>query len=189
MSCPEPELRMLKSDDTLIKNPFACQIKGVENKYWLKPIGKSNVGNTDFVDSYEDVNDNIQIVNEKDPKLNYLIGNNPIKNPFVETSCIDKYDYEIPASVLNEKSKYKNHKDGLPISFIQIDNIKDGIAWYKEKYPKIPDDLLPIIARYHWGEPMTKKGLKNEKKKLKKKKVKELNKYSIKKGNYKITWD
>ncbi len=43
------------------------------------------------------------------------------------------------------------------------------MEWYSKHYPKLPDDLLPIIARYHWGEPITKKSLKNEKKKIIKK--------------------
>ena len=45
-------------------------------------------------------------------------------------------------------------------------NEQDGINWYKKHYPKIPDDLLPIIARYNWGDPITKKAIKNEKKKI-----------------------
>ena len=48
-------------------------------------------------------------------------------------------------------------------------------------YPRIPDDLIPIIARYHWGEPITKKGIRNEKKKIIKK-GKEQKGLQIKKG-------
>jgi hypothetical protein len=64
------------------------------------------------------------------------------------------------------------HKDGVPMSFLQVTNEIDGIEWYRKHYPKIPDELLPVIARYHWGEPITKKAVKNERKKLKKKEQK-----------------
>ena len=49
-------------------------------------------------------------------------------------------------------------------------------------YPKIPTDLLPIIARYHWGEPITKKNVKNERKKI----TKDLNKKGMTIQNKKV---
>ncbi len=82
---------------------------------------------------------------------------------------MDKFDYQIPANELNKGLDKERHKDGLPLSFLQINNEEQGLEWYRKNYPKIPDDLLPIIARYHWGEPITKKALKNEKKKITKK--------------------
>tara|TARA_R100000231_G_scaffold138781_1_gene118014 strand:- start:909 stop:1457 length:549 start_codon:yes stop_codon:yes gene_type:complete len=111
---------------------------------------------------------NTYLYNPTSPNLTYTIGEDTEK----ELVDIDKYDYEVPADVLNEKRTDGKilHKDGLPLSFIQIDNEVDGIDWYKKHYPKIPTDLLSIIARYHWGEPITKKGIKNEKKKIIKKK-------------------
>ncbi len=114
---------------------------------------------------------NTYLYNPTSPNLTYTIGEDTEK----ELVDIDKYDYQVPADVLNEKrTDGKNlHKDGLPLSFIQINNEVDGIDWYKKHYPKIPTDLLSIIARYHWGEPITKKGIKNEKKKIIKKKEKE----------------
>ena len=45
---------------------------------------------------------------------------------------------------------------------------KDGEMWYREHYPKIPEPLYPIIARYHWGEPITNKAIGDEYKKKKK---------------------
>tara|TARA_R100000278_G_scaffold121211_2_gene104654 strand:- start:245 stop:793 length:549 start_codon:yes stop_codon:yes gene_type:complete len=108
---------------------------------------------------------NTYFYNSTDEALCYTFGDDKEK----ELVGIDKYDYEVPAEVLNKKCKYKEHKEGLPLSFLQIDNEVDGIEWYKKHYPKIPDDLLSIIARYHWGEPITKKSIKNEKKKIQRK--------------------
>jgi hypothetical protein len=63
------------------------------------------------------------------------------------------------------------HKDPLPISFLNIKSEEEGLLWYRKNYPKIPDDLLPIIASYHWGAKITNKNLKKEKKRNKKKEV------------------
>ena len=98
----------------------------------------------------------------------------------------DPLDYEIPPEVLNKNSKVKHHQ-GLPISFLQIKTEEEGVEWYKQHYPQIPDDLLPVIARYHWGEPMTKKGLKNERKKIIKKAEKQG--IQVKKGGFVVKFE
>ena len=97
-----------------------------------------------------------------------MFGKCDIRDEMKEMTDISKYDYLIPAKVLNKNSKVE-HTEGLPISFLQIKTEAEGMEWYANNYPKIPTDLLPIIARYHWGEPITKKGLRNEKKKIIKK--------------------
>ena len=168
-----------------IENPFCVKVSGVNQKYAFSLNPKSTIGNTEFTDLVELGKDNSIIVNHLDDKLSYMFGKKPITE--VETSNIECYDYQIPAEQINKTAKVK-HKEGLPISFIQIDNIEDGILWYKKHYPKVPDELLPIIARYHWGEPFTKKGIKNEKKKLRKKKNQD-KLFKVQKGEFKITWD
>lgn len=143
-----------------IENPFVCNSS--------KPIRlgiPKNEKNKSVMFTTSNTNGNKYFYNENDPKLNYVFGTAEEK----EMIEMDKYDYEIPANVLNKGLDKERHKTGLPISFLQINNEEQGIEWYKKNYPKIPDDLLPIIARYHWGEPITKKALKNERKKLTKK--------------------
>ena len=112
------------------------------------------------------------MINHIDDGLSYTFGKIDLDTQdIVEDKSIiemEKYDYEVPAEVLNKTSKVK-HEEGLPLSFLQIDNEEEGILWYSQHYPKIPDELYPIIARYHWGEPITKKSIKNEKKKITKK--------------------
>ena len=165
--------KIFKKDNTKyrpIENPFMIHTKfGVRVGLGKNP--NDNKGNTDYIDLYETGTGECKIINHLDPAMNYTINKNlSIETP-KEYSIINKYDYELSPEFLNsQRTDGKElHKDPLPLSFIQINNERDGALWYKNNYPRIPDDLLPIMARYHWGEPMTKKGLRNEKKKIEKK--------------------
>lgn len=62
----------------------------------------------------------------------------------------------------------------LPISYTSIKDPHEGEEWYRQKFPNLPEDFYGIIARYQWGEKFTKKSLKNEVKKAKKKPKKPL---------------
>jgi hypothetical protein len=148
----------------LIKNPFVCKTSApIRLTLDKQPLNRT--GNTQYIRTATLHNGNKKMINELDSKLSYDFG---IEKDDTEYTPIDKYDYEVPADILNKSSK-KEHKVGLPLSFINITTEEEGIEWYSKHYPKIPDDLLPIIARYHWGEPITKKSIKNEKKKIEKK--------------------
>ena len=160
--------------DPIIKNPFCVRVQSCDNKFFNIPDHRSKIGNTNFI---EDVK-LIGKVEEK--KIN-------------EYSTIDNYDYHIGPEVLN-KARINNgkdaiHKEGLPISFINIKTIQEGILWYKKHYPKIPDELLPIIARYHWGASINKHTIKKERKFLKNKRRKEMNKIEFKKGQFSLTFE
>mgnify|MGYP003650646619 CR=1 FL=1 len=153
----------------LIKNPFVCR-SDFEVRISLDKDPRKHKGNTDFVNLYHTDDDKVHIINELDSQMNYLISKDKVvADKYKEYSTINNYDYEISPEDLNKNSDKKLHKYPIPISFIQINNERDGAVWYKNNYPKIPDDLIPIIARYHWGEPITKKCIKNEKKKINKK--------------------
>lgn len=168
-------LSKIIDNDSLVKNPFICNsftpIRLAPNQ-----IPENKIGNTKYITTIN-TDKGVILDNHLDPKLSYIIPNTQEEGDEMintETSSIDKYDYEVPAEVLNkiqgrDEGDKIYHKEGLPLSFIQIKTEEDGIEWYKEHYPKIPDDLLGVIARYHWGQPITKKGLKNEKKKIEKK--------------------
>tara|TARA_R110000796_G_scaffold94086_2_gene198814 strand:+ start:367 stop:831 length:465 start_codon:yes stop_codon:yes gene_type:complete len=54
-----------------------------------------------------------------------------------------------------------------PLSYAMIDNTEQGEEWYRQKFPNLPEDFYGIIARYQWGQPQTKKSIKNEVKKVK----------------------
>ena len=177
----------LKSDPLLIKNPFSVKSAvGVRVGVGKDPRFEK-IGNVDFIEEWKKPNGNIEMVNTRNNKLTYTIGNNLEEN--IEYTSGSKMDYFVSAETLNAKSKNNIiHTDALPISFLQINNEIDGINWYRENYPKIPEELLPIIARYHWGEPITKKAVKNEKKKLKKK-IQKLNGVQYKTGNFTIDFN
>tara|TARA_R110000737_G_scaffold316736_2_gene327161 strand:- start:368 stop:943 length:576 start_codon:yes stop_codon:yes gene_type:complete len=157
----------------LIQNPFVKLDSFVKPRLTLQkdPINKK--GNTDYTEFYES-NDGIEISNELDPKLNYFIGVN-MKEKKVDDMVIpfdeSMIDYSLSAEQLNNcRTDGKElHKDPLPISFLNIKTEAEGLLWYRRTYPKIPDDLLPIIARYHWGDNINKDTIKKEKKKNKKK--------------------
>ena len=83
------------------------------------------------------------------------------KDP-VEYIESDKADYDI-----NVKDKQ------IPASFFMIKDgeIEKGKAWYLAYDPKLPEEIAEMMARYNWGDLkyMTKKSIKNQKKKLNKK--------------------
>jgi hypothetical protein len=157
----------LKSDPILIKNPFVCN-SARQVRLSLDKDPRRFKGDSQLVHKVDLENGNTLLHNPTDEKLSFMFGKMDIREEMKQMTDISKYDYEVSAEKLNENSKVK-HTKGLPLSFLQIKTEEEGMEWYANHYPKLPTDLLPIIARYHWGEPITKKGLKNEKKKIKKK--------------------
>ena len=84
---------------------------------------------------------------------------------------ISKVDFSIGnEKILKEEDKPlpDTRKD---LSFLQVKTIEEGIEWYRKLDPKIPDEILSIMARWNWGDlsTITKKQIKNERKKDKKK--------------------
>ena len=157
----------LKSDNMLIKNPFVVNtIAGVR----LSPDKDPRCNKHKLTKNFTQCklpSGNTMLHNRVDDKLNFVLGTNEER----EYADGSKLDYYVSADTLNAKrtDEKRPHTTGVPYSFLQIDNERDGIEWYQENYPKIPEELLPIIARYHWGVPITKKGVKNERKKIMKK--------------------
>ena len=135
------------SQPLMIKNPFTIKSAvgvriGVDKDPRYNKLNQLKLIQTGELPSGNKV-----LYNESDEKLNYICGKNEEK----EYADLEKMDYFVSADTLNEL---------------------DGIEWYRKHYPKIPEELLPVVARYNWGEPITKKAVKNEKKKLKKKEQK-----------------
>jgi len=161
----------------LINNPFVKLDSFVKPRLTLSkdPINKK--GNTEYLGFYESEG-GIQINNDLDPKLNYFISDtikdmSQYKTDMYVPLDEEMLDYHISAESLNKNRTdgKEPHSEPLPISFLNIKNEEEGLIWYRQHYPKIPDDLLPIIARYHWGAKINKNTIKKEKKKNKKKEV------------------
>jgi hypothetical protein len=112
-----------------------------------------------------------------------------------ETTPIDKYDYLIPLT--EEDKATSKHTQPLPLSFLQIKegDVDSGILWYKQHYPKVPDELIEIMARYNFGDLKyaTRKSIKNNAKKYKKKsadaKALQTQGLVVKKGPVKVVFD
>eukprot|EP01050_Picozoa_sp_SAG11_P018551 SAG11_NODE_2821_length_2939_cov_35.977113_2_plen_146_part_00 len=113
-----------------------------------------------------------------DPRLNYMVVTPEPEADVPEGCCglcpnttitnIDKYDYYVPLP--KDESV---HKEPLPMSFLQIKegDVEGGIQWYRQHYPKLPDELVEIMARYNFGDLKyaTRKSIRNNTKKYKKK--------------------
>jgi hypothetical protein len=163
--------------DPLIKNPFI----GIDSKWQTRisldkhPINK--VGNVDYINYYQNEDGSVELDNQLDPKLNYFLGVNEYENKNInmiypiDSDCLD---YTLSPDVLNNgRTDGKQiHTQHTPLSFLNIKSEEEGLLWYKKHYPKIPDDLLPIIARYHWGDKLNNKTIKKENKRNKKKLIK-----------------
>tara|TARA_R110002126_G_scaffold18542_1_gene70832 strand:+ start:6462 stop:6983 length:522 start_codon:yes stop_codon:yes gene_type:complete len=125
----------------------------------------------------------------EDPRMNYMVVPLPPKSElgFLEDSDpdgtgiglapnevmtpIEKYDFYIPLS--EDDKENTKHTEPLKYSFLQIKEgeVDKGIDWYKRYYPKIPDELIEIMARYNFGDLKyaTKKKIRNDGKKYIKK--------------------
>tara|TARA_R110000822_G_scaffold162128_2_gene302491 strand:- start:99 stop:659 length:561 start_codon:yes stop_codon:yes gene_type:complete len=109
-------------------------------------------------------------VSSDDPKACFDIVNIDLpadKNYFYDGVDLGKMDYSIPRS---KEAIDKGIQEDLPISFLQIQEgeIEKGKGWYLQRFPKLPDSMAELMARYNWGDLkyQTKKKIKNDKKKL-----------------------
>jgi len=161
-----------------------------------------------------------KLINTTDPKLNYFIADeipcikewgavyepkivNPDKLDYGITNKDDP-NYKVSGDILDSMRKnikttkeideycdnFENNMKQKKLSYIQVQNVEQGSEWYRKEFPKLPDDLCNIMARWNWGEldTLTKKKLKNDKKKIKtgkaNKKTKQLYNLDIKQGNF-----
>ena len=75
----------------------------------------------------------------------------------------------------------------LPASYCAIKNVEDGIAWYQQKHPELPDAFYEVIANYTWG-----KNTPNEetpKKTAKKKRQNRAQKLKVSKGKFEVKFE
>ena len=77
------------------------------------------------------------------------------------------------------------------LSYMNVNNIEEGVEWYKRNFPKVPDDLYPIMARWNWGDlsTLTKKDVKNDKKRVAKGKKPKNCGFKMEKGNFVVKFD
>ena len=131
-----------------------------------------------------------------DPRMNYIfvkpenIETQKPKPPEVIARDLFDYGVVIKKGEPDDEDKVGTLDTIVPISYAQIKNPEQGEEWYRAKYPDLPDDFYGIIARYTWGQPQTKKSIKNEVKKVKKNPKKQLPVgLQVAQGNYTIDFD
>lgn len=166
------------------------------------------VSNLDALDITEDepqpeLNDNYSMLYTDDPKANFICGTKGFgKDMKIDEKCvvkkeftdISKYDYSIEVDLRKNKDgeiEYKEEDKRNTISFMSVNSIEEGIEWYRQNYPNMPDELYPLMARWNWGDlgTLTKKDIKNDNKRIKKgKKPKQMG-LEIKTGTYKIDFN
>ncbi len=117
--------------------------------------------------------DSYKMLNTTDPKANYLCGSKGIENDIecknkepiiVDYTSFDRVDYMLKIEKDESEDKQKT------LSYMSVNSIDEGIEWYRNNYPKIPEDLYPLMARWNWGDigSMTKKEIKNDFKRVNK---------------------
>ena len=116
-----------------------------------------------------------------DPKATYSLVSPSVDlqeyNPAF-TEWVDPYrvDFNLmpPAQLQQHYQKSTVSAKGLPMSFLQVQTVEEGVEWYKAN-TKYPDMVCEMLAKYEWGDLRytTKKEFKNLKKKTHRKKMKQ----------------
>ena len=106
------------------------------------------------------------LFNSNDDRFNYLITkNNDMLDKREVIINISEYDYGVVKSKGNEFEL-----DTItPLSLASLQSLEEAEVWYRQKYPHLPNEYHGIMARYSFGELLTKKEIKNTLKKCKKK--------------------
>ncbi len=134
-------------------------------------------------------------ISSNDSRLNYTFCKEEDikeKNNLPEIIGREMFDYGV---VIKEGEKETEKDCGTldttaPLSYASINDAKSGELWYRETYPDLPEDFYGIIARYTWGQPQTKKSIKNEVKKIKKNPKKPIPQgLTILKGKFSVSFD
>jgi len=131
-----------------------------------------------------------------DERLNYT---------FIKPEQIENHMPVIPQILASEKFDYSvvikkgdpetadsvgTLDEVVPLSYAQIKDANCGEEWYRAKYPELPEEFYGIIARYTWGQPFTKKEIKQTAKKMKKKPKKTTPQgFSMVKGTFELDFD
>ena len=130
----------------------------------------------------------LNIMNATDPKCQFIVGTNGIKDDMDtlkrQNNLIDinKVDYIVQPEPKEDEPLPETRKT---LSYFQVKTINEGMDWYRNLDPKIPDCLLKPMAKWSFGDlsKLTKKDIKNMNKKNKKKNKKKQDIIDIKIDN------
>ena len=127
---------------------------------------------------------NISVAVCSDPKLEFEIVLDPEKVDIeikdkVEWLDKDRVDYNL---VLPEHKDTYLEEIGVPLSFLEVRTVDEGMLWYSE-HTDMPDCMVPYLAEYHWCKPTTPETPKAQKKK------KPVPKMEIKHGKFRVEFN
>ena len=130
------------------------------------------------------------LIQSNDPRFNYSV---------LKEEDIDDFEKQPQIITLNQYDYSFKKDDGddthLPTltSFSLLassQNIEDLEEWYRQKYPRLPEEYYGVMARYTTGQKITKKEAKNKIKKFKKNKDTEPPVgFKVIQGNFKVEFD
>jgi hypothetical protein len=86
-----------------------------------------------------------QLITE-DASMNYMFGTHgdwsqDLKQASLEWVEPDRVDYGVARD------------DGaLPLSFLEVPGVKEGVEWYHRNFSDYPDYLCEVMAEYNWGD-------------------------------------
>ena len=133
------------------------------------------------------------LIQSNDPRFNYNFNHPDDIDNFEKLPDIiqlSQYDY----SVVKDDGDEANLPALTPLSLLaSTQSLEDMEEWYRQKYPRMPEEFHGIMARYSCGQTLTKKETKNAIKKYNKKnKKKGLDPpvgLTMAKGNYSLSFD
>jgi hypothetical protein len=140
------------------------------------------------------------IILTEDDKLNYSFGSrgSEVDLDYPEHILRDKIDYNFVTQEEAEEEINSDTKDLLEekvdkrnsLSYMSVNSVDEGVEWYRQNFPKVPEDLLPLMARWSFGDlsEVTKKSVKNDAKRVKQGKKPKIKGLQVKKGPVVVTF-
>ena len=140
------------------------------------------------------------VIITEDEKLNYSFGSrgSEVDLDYPEHILREKVDYNF---ITKEQADKELKSDTKPItedtsdkrdslSYMSVNSVEDGVEWYRKNFPKVPEDLLPLMARWSFGDlsEITKKSIKNDTKRVKQGKKPKQRGLEVKKGPIVVTF-
>tara|TARA_R110002074_G_scaffold328293_2_gene498770 strand:+ start:2433 stop:2945 length:513 start_codon:yes stop_codon:yes gene_type:complete len=146
----------------------------MEDVIMEKPVDWDNLNVTKDLNNVKPTKSKNIYICSNEPKLNYTFTSkeNADEDPSkLVITPREAFDYGVVIKKGEEETEDNvgTLDTTAPISYASIKEPSLGEEWYRKKFPNLPDEFYGVIARYTWGNPQTKKSIKNEKKKYEKK--------------------
>ena len=157
----------------------------------LEELKQSAIEEPDWGDCEQDETDKCVAMITTDPKCDYICGSKGSAEDLqrIHDNCqlisSEQVDYNIGKAQEDHHQQTLDKRESM--SFMSVKTVEEGIEWYRQNFPKIPEDLLEPMARWNFGDlsEITKKDVKNDKKRIKQgKKPKVVKGLEVKTGSF-----